>query len=85
MITPLQLLSVRQMAISLSKGIGTGLIWFASVVLDEHTLIPVGSALAVGLVIWRSSAVIQRFRDKVETLERDLNQMRKDMRRQRDD
>lgn len=76
MITPLQLAAIKPTVISLSKGMALGAVWLGAITLDEHALVPVGSVVVIVGIAIRYGMVAQRFRDRIETLEREVKELR---------
>jgi CheY-like chemotaxis protein len=51
------------------KAIGGGFVFFAATILDEKTLIPIGSALIIAGLLWKFSRIVFSWQKKVEELE----------------
>ena len=56
--------------LSIAKGTTILAIWLAAIILDETTLVPIGSAVAVLLAVWHLSARLQRMEDGIKELSR---------------
>jgi hypothetical protein len=54
----------------LGKAAGVCGVWFAAVTIDETTLVPLGSAIAVLLAVWHLSARLQRMEDGIKEMNR---------------
>jgi hypothetical protein len=53
-----------------AKGICLGTVWLATVVVDETTLVPIGSAVMVLTAVWYLSARLQRMEDGIKEMSR---------------